>query len=50
MKVNRCRRNLKWWSKVAFSNVTCDLKKRKVLLGMAEADAIRGGGGAMLGL
>ena len=50
MKVDRCCRNLKWWSKVAFSNVTCDLKKRKVLLGMAEADAIRGGGGAMLGL
>ena len=43
MKVDRCRRNLKWWSKVAFGNVTRDLKKKKELLGMAEADAIRGG-------
>ena len=50
MKVDRCRRNLKWWSKVAFGNVTRDLKKKKELLRMAEADAIRGGGGAMLGL
>ena len=45
MKVDRCRRNLKWWSKVAFGNVTRDLKKKKELLRMAEADAIRGGGG-----
>ena len=44
MKVDRCRRNLKWWSKVAFGNVTRDLKKKKELLRMAEADAIRGGG------
>ena len=50
MKVDWCHRNLKWWSKVAFGNVTHDLKKKKKLLGMAEVDAIKGGGGAMLGL
>lgn len=42
-KVDRCRRNLKWWSKVAFGNVTQKLREKKILLGLAEAKAIRGG-------
>ena len=45
MKVDWCRRNLKWWSKVAFGNVTRKLKEKKKLLGLVEAKAIRGGGG-----
>ena len=44
MKVDWCRRNLKWWSKVAFGNVTQKLKEKKKLLGLAEAEAIGGGG------
>ena len=48
MKVDWCRRNLKWWSKVAFGNVTQKLKEKKKLLGLAEAEAIGGGGPIML--
>nr|XP_023915547.1 uncharacterized protein LOC112027102 [Quercus suber] len=42
-KVDKCRRNLKWWSKVAFRNVTRKLKENKNLLGLAKVEAIRGG-------
>ncbi|XP_075636684.1 uncharacterized protein LOC142608915 [Castanea sativa] len=42
-KVDRCRRNLNWWSKVAFGNVTRKLREKKNFLGLAEAEAIRGG-------
>ncbi|XP_030923315.1 uncharacterized protein LOC115950217 [Quercus lobata] len=42
-KVERCRKNLKWWSKVAFDNVTRSLRKKKELLRLAEVEAIRGG-------
>ena len=42
-KVDRCRRKLKWWSKVAFGNVTRKLKEKKMLLGRAEVEATRGG-------
>ena len=42
-KVDRCRKSLKWWSKVAFGNVTRNLRKKKELLRLAEVEAIRGG-------
>nr|POE91473.1 hypothetical protein CFP56_14585 [Quercus suber] len=42
-KVDRCCKNLKWWSKVAFVNVTQSLREKKELLRLAEKEAIRGG-------
>ena len=42
-KVDRCRKNLKWWSKVAFGNVTRSLREKKELLRLAEEETIRGG-------
>ena len=42
-KVDRCRKNLKWWSKVAFGNVTQSLRKKNELLRVVEEEAIRGG-------
>ena len=42
-KVDRCRKNLRWWSKVAFGNVTRSLREKKELLRLAEEEAIRGG-------
>ena len=41
-KVERCHKNLKWWSKVAFGNVTQSLREKKVLR-VAKEEAIRGG-------
>ena len=37
MKVDRCRRNLKWWSKVAFGNVTRKLKEKKKIIGASRS-------------
>ena len=42
-KVERCHKNLKWWSKVAFGNVTRSLREKKDLLRVAKEEAIRGG-------
>ena len=42
-KVDRCHKNLEWWSKVAFGNVTRSLRMKKELLRLAEEEAIRGG-------
>ena len=42
-KVDRCHVNLKWWSKVAFGNVTHRLREKKEQLKVAEEVAIRGG-------
>ena len=42
-KVDRCHRKLKWWSKVAFGNVTRKLKEKKIVLGQAEVEATRRG-------
>ena len=41
--MGRCRRNLKWWSKVAFGNVTQGLREKKEQLRIVEEVAIRGG-------
>ena len=35
-KVDRCHRNLKWWSKVAFGNVTRCLREKKEHLRIAK--------------
>ena len=37
MKVDRCCRNLKWWSKVAFGNVTRKLKEKKGIVGVGQS-------------
>ena len=42
-KVDWCHRKLKWWSKVAFGNVTRKLKEKKIVLGQAEVEATRRG-------
>ena len=42
-KVDRCHRKLKWWSKVAFGNVTRKLKEKKIVLGQAKVEATRRG-------
>ena len=42
-KVERCRKNLKWWSKVAFGNVIRSLREKKDLLKVAKEEAISGG-------
>ena len=42
-KVDRCHKILKWWSKVAFGNVTRSLREKKELLRLAEEEAIRVG-------
>ena len=42
-KMDRCRRNLKWWSKVAFGNVIRILREKKDQLRVAEEATIRGG-------
>ena len=42
-KMDKCRRNLKWWSKVAFGNVTRGLREKKEQLRIAEEAAIKGG-------
>ena len=42
-KMDRCRRNLKWWSKVAFGNVTRGLKEKKEQLRVAKEATIMGG-------
>ena len=42
-KIRRCQKNLKWWSRENFGNVTRALKEKKELLRKAEDAAIRGG-------
>ena len=41
-KVDRCHRNLKWWSKVALGNVTRKLRENKNLLRLVAVEADRG--------
>lgn len=41
--MDKCCRNLKWWSKVAFGNVTRGLREKKEQLRVVVEAAIRGG-------
>ena len=42
-KIRRCQKNLKWWSRENFGNVTRALKEKKELFRKAEDAAIQGG-------
>lgn len=39
-KIQRCQKNLKWWSRVNFGNLTRALKEKKELLRKAKDAAI----------
>ena len=42
-KLKICQKDLKWWSRRSFGNITCALVEKKNLLKQAEALAMLGG-------